>query len=57
MVESTTKNLCAVDAKNYKEGINQRRIHCRDSIHAVSEMKYTATYDSARGDGSNGAFL
>lgn len=24
--------------------------------HAANEMKYTATYDSARGDGSNGAF-
>lgn len=51
------KNYVVVDAKNYKEG-DQLEDESNGFIypHAASEMKYTATYDSARGDGSNGAF-
>ncbi len=45
-----------VDAKNYKEGDQlEDESNGFTYPHAASEMKYTATYDSARGDG-NGAF-
>ena len=51
------KNYVVVDAKNYKEGDKiQDESNGFTYPHAASEMKYTATYDSARGDGSNGAF-
>ena len=51
------KNYVAVDAKNYKEGDQlEDESNGFTYPHAASEMKYTATYDSARGDGSNGAF-
>ena len=51
------KNFVVVDAKNYKEGDQiQDESNGFTYPHAASEMKYTATYDSARGDGSNGAF-
>ena len=51
------KNFVVVDAKNYKEGDQlEDESNGFTYPHAVSEMKYTATYDSARGDGSNGAF-
>ena len=51
------KNYVVVDAKNYKE-VDQLEDESNGFTypHAASEMKYTATYDSARGDGSNGAF-
>ena len=52
MVESTTKNFVVVDAKNYKEGDQlEDESNGFTYPHAASEMKYTATYDSARGDG------
>ena len=52
------KNYVVVDAKNYKgRGSTGRRINGFTYPHAASEMKYTATYDSARGDGSNGALV
>ena len=55
--ENTTKNYVVVDAKNYKEGDQiQDESNGFTYPHAASEMKYTAAYDSARGDGSNGAF-
>ena len=51
------KNYVVVDAKNYKEGDKiQDESNGFTYPHAASEMKYTAAYDSARGDGSNGAF-
>ena len=51
------KNYVVVDAKNYKEGDQiQDESNGFTYPHAASEMKYTAAYDSARGDGSNGAF-
>ena len=51
------KNYVVVDAKNYKEGDQlEDESNGFTYPHAASEMKYTATYDSARGDGSNGAF-
>ena len=51
------KNFVVVDAKNYKEGDQlEDESNGFTYPHAASEMKYTATYDSARGDGSNGAF-
>ena len=51
------KNYVVVDAKTYNEG-DQIKDESNGFTypHAASEMKYTATYDSARGDGSNGAF-
>jgi len=51
------KNYVVVDAKNYKEWDQlEDESNGFTYPHAASEMKYTATYDSARGDGSNGAF-
>ena len=51
------KNYMVVDAKNYKEGDQlEDESNGFTYPHAASEMKYTATYDSARGDSSNGAF-
>ena len=51
------KNYVVVDAKNYKEGDQlEDESNGFTYPHAASEMKYTATYDSARGDGSNCAF-
>ena len=51
------KNYVVVDAKSYKEGDQiQDESNGFTYPHASNEMKYTATYDSARGDGSNGAF-
>ena len=51
------KNYVVVGAKNYKEGDQlEEESNGFTYPHATSEMKYTATYDSARGDGSNGAF-
>ena len=51
------QNFVVVDAKNYKEGDQlEDESNGFTYPHAASEMKYTATYDSARGDGSNGAF-
>ena len=51
------KNYVVVGAKNYKEGDQlEDESNGFTYPHAASEMKYTATYDSARGDGSNGAF-
>ena len=51
------KNYVVVDAKNYKEGDQlEDESNGFTYPHAASEMKYTATYDSAHGDGSNGAF-
>ena len=51
------KNYVVVGAKNYKEGDQlEDESNGFTYPHATSEMKYTATYDSARGDGSNGAF-
>ena len=51
------KNYVVVDAKNYKEGDQlEDESNGFTYPHAASEMKYTATYDSVRGDGSNGAF-
>ena len=51
------KNYVVVDAKSYKEGDQiEDESNGFTYPHATSEMKYTATYDSARGDGSNGAF-
>ena len=51
------KNYVVVDAKNYKEGDQlEDESNGFTYPHAANEMKYTATYDSARGDGSNGAF-
>ena len=51
------KNYVVVGAKNYKEGDPlEDESNGFTYPHATSEMKYTATYDSARGDGSNGAF-
>ena len=51
------KNFVVVGAKNYKEGDQlEDESNGFTYPHATSEMKYTATYDSARGDGSNGAF-
>ena len=51
------KNYVVVEAKKYKEG-DQIVDESNGFTYprAASEMKYTATYDSARGDGSNGAF-
>ncbi len=46
-----------MEGKNYKEG--DQIVDESNGFtypHAANEMKYTATYDSARGDGSNGAF-
>ena len=51
------KNYVVVDAKTYNEG--DQIVDESNGFtypHAANEMKYTATYDSARGDGSNGAF-
>ena len=46
------KNFVVVDAKNYKEGDQlEDESNGFTYPHAASEMKYTATYDSARGDG------
>ena len=51
------KNYIVVDAKTYNEGDQiEDESNGFTYPHAASEMKYTATYDSARGDGSNGAF-
>ena len=51
------KNYVVVGAKNYKEGDQlEDESNGFTYPHATSEMKYTATYDSARGDGNNGAF-
>lgn len=51
------KNYVVVEAKNYQEGDQiEDESNGFTYPHAASEMKYTATYDSARGDGSNGAF-
>ena len=51
------KNYVVVDAKTYNEGDQiEDESNGFTYPHAASEMKYTATYDSARGDGSNGAF-
>ena len=51
------KNYVVVDAKNYNEGDQiEDESNGFTYPHAANEMKYTATYDSARGDGSNGAF-
>ena len=51
------KNYVVVDAKTYNEGDQiQDESNGFTYPHAASEMRYTATYDSARGDGSNGAF-
>ena len=51
------KNYVVVEGKNYKEG--DQIVDESNGFtypHAANEMKYTAAYDSARGDGSNGAF-
>ena len=51
------KNYVVVDSKTYNEG--DQIVDESNGFtypHATNEMKYTATYDSARGDGSNGAF-
>ena len=51
------KNYVVVEGKTYKEG--DQIVDESNGFtypHAANEMKYTATYDSARGDGSNGAF-
>ena len=51
------KNYVVVDSKTYNEG--DQIVDESNGFtypHAANEMKYTATYDSARGDGSNGAF-
>ena len=51
------KNYVVVDAKNYNEGDKiEDESNGFTYPHAANEMKYTAAYDSARGDGSNGAF-
>jgi len=51
------KNYVVVDAKTYNEGDQiEDESNGFTYPHAANEMKYTATYDSARGDGSNGAF-
>ena len=51
------KNYVVVDAKTYNEGDQiEDESNGFTYPHAINEMKYTATYDSARGDGSNGAF-
>ena len=51
------KNYVVVDAKNYNAGHQIEDESNRFTYpHAANEMNYTATYDSARGDGSNGAF-
>ena len=51
------KNYVVVDAKTYNEGDQiEDESNGFTYSHAANEMKYTATYDSARGDGSNGAF-
>ena len=51
------KNYVVVDAKTYNEGDQiQDESNGFTYPHAASEMRYTATYDSARVDGSNGAF-
>ena len=51
------KNYVVVDAKSYNEGDQiEDESNGFTYPHAANEMKYTATYDSARGDGSNGAF-
>ena len=51
------KNYVVVDAKNYNEGDQiEDESNGFTYPHAANEMKYTAAYDSARGDGSNGAF-
>ena len=51
------KNYVVVDAKTYNEGDQiEDESNGFTYPHATNEMKYTATYDSARGDGSNGAF-
>ena len=50
------KNYVVVDAKTYNEGDQiEDESNGFTYPHATNEMKYTATYDSARGDGSNGA--
>ena len=51
------KNYVVVDAKTYNEGDQiEDESNGFTYPHAANEMKYTATYDSASGDGSNGAF-
>ena len=51
------KNYVVVDAKTYNKGDQiEDESNGFTYPHAANEMKYTATYDSARGDGSNGAF-
>ena len=51
------KNYVVVDAKTYNEGDQiEDESNGFTYPHATNEMKYIATYDSARGDGSNGAF-
>lgn len=51
------QNYVVVPAKTYKEGDKiQDESNGFTYPHLANEMKYTATYDSARGDGSNGNF-
>ncbi len=51
----TQQKLVVVDAKTYNEG-DQIEDESNGYLPSCCQMKYTATYDSARGDGSNGAF-
>lgn len=51
------QNYVVVPAKTYKAGDKiQDESNGFTYPHLANEMKYTATYDSARGDGSNGNF-
>ncbi|KXT82229.1 C69 family dipeptidase [Streptococcus panodentis] len=51
------QNYVVVPAKTYKEGDQiEDESNGFTYPHLANEMKYTATYDSARGDGSNGNF-
>ena len=49
------QNFVVVPAKDYKEGDKiEDESNGFTYPHLTHEMKYTATYDAARGDGSNG---
>ena len=51
------QNFVVVPAKDYKEGDKiEDESNGFTYPHLSHEMKYTATYDAARGDGSNGNF-
>ena len=51
------QNFVVVPAKDYKEGDKiEDESNGFTYPHLTHEMKYTATYDAARGDGSNGNF-